>query len=556
MNLYEQLSKERKKAQWDGETPEWMTTGGYQMYKEKLAYKDETFELSIGRVAQEAASWGVHLDLAGRSKKELTQRFFHLMWNNWLVPSTPVLANMGTERGLPVSCSGSFIEDSIDSFYTSFHEAAMLTKTGHGCSCYLGNIRPRGTSYGDGEGKADGVLPVIKQMLQTVSSVSQGSTRRGATAFYIELTHGDVEEVMDYHLANPKRLQIGYIITDEFVNALQGGRQEAQVLWKRLMKVRCQTGKAYIVFTDKANRHAKDLGIRFNTNIVASNLCTEIFLPSNKEETFSCVLSSINAYTYDEWKKDEMFVHDCILFLNCVVDSYLENMERYAGMDKIKTFTERYRALGLGVLGFTSYLQKQSIALESLAASQFNTVFFKNVFSQAKAAGDYYYNATVMAVAPNVTSALVGGGVSQGIEPFTSNVFTQETAAGDIYRMNPELLKLMREKGIHSESNIQEIKKNNGSIQGNPLFTEHEQQVFKTAYEIDQSWLVKLAGDRGKYIDQGQSLNLFFADDAPEQYISRVHKEAVLSPYVKSLYYLNTKVGVQGSTGECMMCAS
>ena len=178
------------------------------------------------------------------------------------------------------------------------------------------------------------------------------------------------------------------------------------------------------------------------------------------------------------------------------------------------------------------------------------------MFSQAKAAGDYYYNATVMAVAPNVTSALVGGGVSQGIEPFTSNVFTQETAAGDIYRMNPELLKLMREKGIHSESNIQEIKKNNGSIQGNPLFTEHEQQVFKTAYEIDQSWLVKLAGDRGKYIDQGQSLNLFFADDAPEQYISRVHKEAVLSPYVKSLYYLNTKVGVQGSTGECMMCAS
>lgn len=556
MNLYEKLSSERKEAQRRGEAPSWMTTGGYQMYKEKLAYKDECFTLALLRVSREAAKWAVHLDAACRSEQELQQRFYEMMWKNWLVPSTPVLANMGTERGLPVSCSGSYIEDSIDSFYSAFHEAAMLTKTGHGCSCYLGNIRPRGESYGDNEGIADGVLPVIQQMLQTVSSVSQGSTRRGATAFYIEVTHGDIEEVLDYHLANPKRLQIGYIIPNKFINKLELGDDYSRAIWKRLLKVRCQTGKGYFIFTDKANKHAKELGIKFNSDIKASNLCTEIFLPSTKEETFSCVLSSINAYTYDEWEDDETFIHDCVLFLNAVVDSYLDNMERYSGMARVKKFTERYRALGLGVLGFTSYLQKKKMAVESLPAMVFNKVFFQEVFSKARQAGAFYHNATVMAVAPNVTSALVGGGVSQGIEPFTANVFTQETAAGDIYRMNPELLNLMKTRNIDSEENIQVIKKNNGSIQGNDLFSEEEQKIFKTAYEIDQSWLIKLADDRGKYIDQGQSLNLFFGDDVPESYISRVHKEAALAPYVKSLYYLNTKVGVQGSTGECMMCAS
>lgn len=555
-SLYEKMSQDRKAAQKEGTTPPWMTTGGFQMYREKLAYKGETYSQAVSRMSEEAARHAVKIDNEGRREHELYLRFSDILWAGWLAPSTPVLANLGTKRGLPVSCSGSYIPDSISGFYQGFHEAAMLTKTGHGCSCYLGDIRPRGTPYMDGEGRSDGVMPVIAQMLGTVGHVSQGATRRGATAFYIPMSHGDVREVLDFHIANPKRLQIGYIFTDAFIERLDAGEAYALALWRRFMKVRAQSGKAYMVFPDKANRHAEELGICFDSPILASNLCTEIFLPSNENETFSCVLSSINVYKYDEWKDDELFIHDCVLFLNAVVDSYLERLDDYEGTERIKAFTEKYRALGLGALGFCSYLQRSSIPLESFAAADFNEKFFSELYGQARRAGDHYGNYTVLAVAPNVSSALVAGGVSQGIEPFTANVFTQETAAGDVYRMNPDLLALMKSKHIDTEENIKKIKEDLGSIQGNPLFTEHEQQVFKTAYEVDQSWLVRLANDRGSRIDQGQSLNLFFPDDADEEWVSEVHKLACTLPYVKSVYYFNTAVGVQGSNGACMMCES
>lgn len=557
MDLYEKLSAERKSARDEGIIPDWMTTGGYQMWREKLKYKDESFKTSLFRVAKEATTYAVRRDYFRRSREELFDRFFSMIWDGWLALATPVQANMGTDRGLPVSCSGSYIMDSIDGFYSSYHEAAILTKTGHGCSCYLGDIRPRGASYGGGEGVADGVLPVLQQMLATVSNVSQGSTRRGATAFYIPMSHGDIREVLDFHLANPKRLQVGYIFDKEFEWKCERGESNAVSIYKRWLKVRAQGGKAYIVFPEKANAHAKELGIPFEEEILASNLCTEIFLPSSEDLTFSCIISSVNAYKFDEWKNDRRFIHDCILFLNAVTDSYLESSKDVPGMERIRNFTKKYRALGLGVLGFCSYLQKQSVPLESLAALHFNKEFFEDMYKQARVAGNYYGNATVMAVAPNVSSALVCGGVSQGIEPFTSNVFTQETAAGDIYRMNPELLSLMKKKMIDTEANIQRIKRNNGSILGmDDLFSEHEQDVFKTAYEVDQSWLVKLAGDRGKYIDQGQSLNTFFTDSSSEEYVSRVHQEIREHPYVKSAYYFNTAVGVQGSDGTCMMCES
>lgn len=556
MSLYEQLSARRKESQRRGETPPWVTTGGFQMYQEKLKYRNESMSDSFSRVAYEAAMWAVKRDSFGRGLNDLFDRFNGILYDGWLAPATPVHANMGLDRGLPVACSGSFIGDSINDFYKAYHEAAMLTKTGHGCSCYLGDIRPRGSSYGSGEGTADGVLPVIQQMLATVSTVSQGATRRGATAFYIPLSHGDIREVLDYHIANPKRLQIGYISDEEFESRCDAGDAEALAIWRRFLKVRAQTGKAYLLWTHKANRHAKELGIDFESDILASNLCTEIFLPSNPDMTFSCVISSVNLAKYREWEHDTLFLHDCILFLNAVTDSYLSRLGNYDGTERIRNFTEKYRALGLGALGFATFLQSERVAFESIEAEYWNEKLFSRMRRETRAAGDLYGNATVMAVAPNVSSALVCGGVSQGIEPFTSNVFTQETAAGDIYRMNPELLKLMKQKGIATEDNIQVIKKNNGSVLGNPLFTEEEQNIFKTAYEIDQNWIVHLANQRGKHIDQGQSVNLFFADNAPEAYVSEVHRNARKAPYVKSLYYLNTKVGVQGSTGECMMCAS
>lgn len=554
MSLYEKLSAERKASQGTGNTPEWMTTGGYQMYMEKLQYQDETFADAFVRIATEVARQAVHMDIYGRSEWELFIRFYTLLWKGWLCPATPVLANTGLDRGLPVACSGSYIPDSIEGFFEAYKEAAVLTKTGHGCSCYLGDIRPRGSSFGNSEGISDGVIPVIQQMLATVSTVSQGSTRRGATAFYIPIDHGDVREVLDFQLANPKRLQIGYVFPKAFIDKLEEGDVAANQTWKRFMRVRATTGKAYMLFPDKANDHYEELDVYFDSPVQASNLCTEIMLPSTDDETFSCVISSVNLAKYDEWSGDELFYHDCILFLNGIIDSYLERIKGSETLERVRDFTMRYRALGLGTLGFHSLMQKKGYALDSDAAYGLNLYIFEDMYKQCRKAGDAYYNATVMAVAPNVSSALVAGGVSQGIEPWASNVFTQETAAGDIYRMNPQLLHLMKVKGIDTEENIDTIKKDKGSIQGNPLFTDHEQSVFRTAYEYDQRVLVNLADCRGRHIDQGQSLNLFFPDDADEEYVTEVHKALVKSKYVKSAYYFNTEVGVKASTGVCMMC--
>lgn len=560
VSIYDKLSQERKELQAQGYVPEWFTTGGWQLFKEKYLHEAVGLKDTYMRIAKTAAQ---HTD----NPESWAARFFDIMWRGWLAPSTPVLSNMGTIKGMPVSCSGQHIEDSIDGFYKAYHETAMLTKNGFGTSGYLGDIRPRGAKIRTG-GKASGVLPIFKHFVQDMRDVAQGTSRRGAWAGYLPIEHGDFYEVADYLEHNPDDLNIGWNVSDAFIARLEEGDSDALARYQHAMKIRAVTGKGYFFKTDAVNKMSpqmyKDLGLA----VKASNLCTEITLYSDEDHTFTCVLSSMNLSKYDEWKHtDAVFV--ATVFLDCVASEFISMAQGVGGFEKAVRFTRASRALGLGALGFHTYLQSKMIALESFEAHMLNIEIFQHLHEEAtratkwmaKAWGEPEWcesygvrNTHLIAVAPNTSSALICGGVSQGIEPVVANLYNQPTAAGEIYRVNPVLLELAKKRVGWSDELVKRLIDSEGSVQGEGWLTAEEKAVFKTAYEIDQMALVRLAAARQPYICQAQSLNLFFDADEDEEYISAVHKEALLNPNIKSLYYMRTKAGVQASKGECVAC--
>lgn len=558
--LYEELSRERKKLQEEGKLPEWFTTGAYQLVKEKVLYNTDSLSSTYNRIARCAAA---HTD----NPDVWASKFYEVMWKGWLALSTPVISNMGTPKGMPVSCSGSCIEDSIDGFYRGYHEAAMLTKYGFGTSGYLGNIRARGSTIKAG-GKASGVLPVIKHFVQDMRDVAQGTSRRGAWAGYLPMDHKDYNEVVDYLEHHPDDLNLGWNVSDEFMDRLNEGDKEAQSKYARALKVKAVTGKGYFFFHDKVNRLNppcyKDKGIEVN----ASNLCTEIALTSDSENTFTCVLSSLNLAKYDEWKSTDT-VFTATVFLDCVASEFLRLSKNIGGMEKARNYTDWFRSLGLGALGFHTYLQSKMIPFESFEAHMLNLEIFKHIREEAERATKWMgvqwgqpkgcreygrRNSHLLAVAPNTQSALICGGVSQGIEPVVANLYKQSTAAGEIHRVNPTFLEIAKQRGKWTDETVSALIGSEGSVQGFTWLTDHEKLVFRTAYEIDQMAILRLAAARQQYIDQGQSINLFFDANEDEGYISAVHKEAFLNPNIKSLYYLRTKAGVNASKGECLAC--
>jgi ribonucleoside-diphosphate reductase alpha chain len=494
-------------------------------------------------------------------------RFFDLMWKGWLAPSTPVLSNAGTNKGMTVSCSGQYVDDSIDSFYSNYHETALLTKHGFGTSGYLGDIRPRGTPISTG-GKASGVVPVLKHFVFDMRSVAQGVSRRGSFAGYLPIEHGDFYEVCSLLETEPDDLNIGWVVTDDFIRSLGEGDEESLNRFKRSLKVKAITGKGYYFFVDKVNKASPSFYKDFNYRVHASNLCLEVSLYSSQEESFTCVLSSMNLAKYDEWK-DTDAVFESTVFLDCVAEEFITQAKGQKGFEKTVKFTEKNRALGLGTLGFHTYLQQKMIPIESSEAHILNNTIFHDIKTKAVEASKYLAveygepsnlsgtglrNSHLLAVAPNTSSALICGGVSQGIEPVVANVYNQMTAAGEIYRVNPVLLKLAKERVGWTDEIKQSIIDNNGSVQHFTWLTDQEKLVFKTAYEVDQKALLRLASVRQRHICQGQSLNLFFNADEDEGYIAEVHKEAFLDPHIKGLYYMRTMAGVQASKGECLAC--
>lgn len=891
MNKYEQLSLERKELQDRGLLPKWITTAAWQLFKEKYMWADSYLN-QIHAIANTLAR---HTD----NPSKWASRFFDGMWLGWISPSTPILANCGTNRGLVVSCSGGYIEDSIDGFYTSLHEMAMLTKHGFGTSAYLGDIRPRGSDISIG-GKASGILPVLKMFVQTSRDVTQGTQRRGAWAGYIPIDHGDFDEIVRFLEKEPDDLNIGWNISDHFLSRLDSGDEDAKRRFALALKVKMLTGKGYFCFVDKCNRQlpeyykkkgmsfrgsnlcvsgdtkifteqygykdikelvgesvnvwngkewsqvvprktsdpvplltvytnstqpikctpehifyiVKDYGkeaiavpanqlrpgdklIKFDLPVIeypvtsymprdvayangffsgdgchykndkmiylygekkkllpkliklASSVkvqesqdrivlhhcdvlnkfwvpdittsvqtrldwlaglldsdgtvvtngtnqslqigssnkdfiynvqlmlqtlgvnakvtkstkegyyslpandgtgrsafyhcqqayrllisssglytlgclgltterlewslrepqrnaeqfifieavvdegiveetfcftepkrhmgmfngiltgqCNEIILPSDKDHSFTCVLASLNLAKWDEWK-DTDIVETITVFLDCVCSEFLEKAKDIPGMEKVVRFTEKARAIGIGALGFHTYLQEHRIPLESLEAHLWNIEVFSKIYNEAKQTtkwmadkwgacewGDDVRNCSLVAIAPNKSTSVLMGGVSEGISPDPAMVYTQSTAGGEVSRINPALLSLMKDKNVYNDKNVLEVIDAFGSVQNVNWLTDDEKKVFKTAFEINQEWLIHLAGMRAKYVDQWQSLNLFFSSKEKPQRIAEVHKKAFMDERIKGVYYVYSNAGVPASKDVCEACVN
>lgn len=564
-NLYRKLSEERKLLQDEGLVPDWYNTAGYQMFKEKYEY--ETNGRSVrGQFERIAATAAKHL-VGTVFESQAYDKFFELLWKGWLSPATPVLANMGTNRGMPVSCSGTVVEDSIDGFYSNLHEVACLTKNGFGTASDFSNIRPRGTPISVG-GKANGIVPVIKEHVNAMRNVAQGTARRGAWACYVDIEHGDFWELIEHLSSEPDDLNIGWTIKDSFIEKMNQGDSEAHLRFARALKVKMITGKGYFFFVDKANAKRplcyKEQGLRINN----SQLCSEIMLFNDHEHTYTCVLASMNASKFFEWK-DADAAYWAIVFLDCVASEFIDRARNVPGMEKAVRFTEKGRALGLGVCGLHTLMMQEMLEFEGfMAHSLSNDVSYNIRLAADKATRDMakelgepewckgygIHNTHLIAIAPTKSTALLMGGISEGINPDPSMVFTQTTSAGEMERINPVLLNLMKSKGVYTSANIQSVVDKNGSVQHVDWLSDEEKAVFKTAFEMNQKSIIRMASARALYVDQWMSLNLFFAADEDPAWIAEVHQEAFENERILALYYIYTQAGVQASKGECEAC--
>lgn len=565
-DVYTRLSNERKRLQKEGLVPKWYTTGGYQLFKSKYEYdtNGRSVRGQFERIAKTAAK---HLE--GTPLHDgAEQKFFDLFWKGWVSLSTPVLANMGTTRALPVSCSGGVVEDSIHGFYQKRLETAVLTKHGFGTSAYLGNIRHRGAPISTG-GKANGVVPVFKGHVQDMREVSQGSSRRGAWAGYIEIDHPDFDELVDHIMAEPDDCNIGWNVSDEFISRLDNGDHEAVRRFQRAMKMKMVTGRGYFLFVDKANRQApqiyKDKGLK----IKASNLCNEVMLHSDSDLIFTCILASMNDVRWDEWK-DTDAPYWATVFLDCVASEFIERAKEIDGLEKAVRFTEKSRALGLGQCGLHTLFQSKMLPFESFEAHMLSQAIVTRIHAEATRAtkdmakvlgepewckGYGVRNTHLIALAPTKSTALLMGGVSEGINPDPAMVFTQKSAGGDVDRVNPTLLSIMKKKGVYTKKVLRDLTDHFGSVQHVDWLTDEEKAVFKTAFEINQMAVLRMASARQRFIDQGQSLNLFFSAEEKPEWIAEVHAAAFHDPYIKGLYYVYTQAGVKAAQENvCEAC--
>lgn len=559
---YEQLSTERKEGQTKGLFPDWYTTQAYQMFQAKYAVpgeqglrgRHETIARTLSRRTPDPATWEA--------------KFFELMWKGWLSPASPVLANVGTGRGLPVSCSGQFIGDSVDSFYSNLHESAMLSKLGFGCSGDFSSIRPRGAKISKG-GEASGVVPVIKDFATMASNVSQGSQRRGSFASYLRMDHDDFNELMDLLEAEPDGLNIGWTVTDSVIDRLRAGEKDMNDRFSRTLFGKMVTGRGYFFKVDEANRHRPQMYKDHGLTVKASNLCSEIMLHSDDEHTYTCVLSSMNLAKYDEWEGTDA-IFEATVFLDAVISEFLEQAMDIPGLEKARRFTEKGRAIGLGVLGFGTYLQKYSIPFDSLQTHMLNNRVFKQLHDEtlrasqwmAEAIGEPEWcegyglrNTHRTALAPTKSTSILMGNLSESVFPEPGMVYESGSAAGDMKRISAEFYHLMKERGHYNKATVEGINQNIGSVQHLDWLSDHEKAVFRTAFEVNQETILRLASARQKWLCQGQSLNFFVSEDGDEERISRLHTEALLDENILSLYYIYSRSGVVINS-ECEACAA
>lgn len=571
-NIYDKLSKERKALQSSGNMADWWSTGAWQLFKAKYLYEADTPRQQYKRIAKTLGQYveGYYpdwwIDTFGENYG-WEDAFFDQMWDGNLSGSTPVISNTGTNRGFSVSCSGNVAPDDIHGIFDAMTEVAVLTKNGFGTATYLNDIIPRGKKSNKGV-VSGGVVEWIKLYVLTTQTVSQGSNRRGAWAGYLDIEHEDFFELVAYLKDAPDSLNIGWCITNDFIDDLMNGNQDARNRFKAALKTKMITGKGYFFFTDKVNARVPEMYKALGLRVLAAQLCNEIHLHSCADLTYTCVLSSMNASRWKEWK-DTKAVFIALVFLDCVNEDFIQNAKGVPGMERAVKFAELGRPLGLGVCGFHTYLQKERFPFDSIEAYAFNNELFKHIHDESLLASQWLAsvfgepewckgfgvrNTHRTAVAPTKSSALLMAGISEGINPDVAMTFLQLTPAGEMDRANPVLLELMKERGVYDTKHMKELTAAQGSVQGVSWLTPHEKEVFRTAFEIDQKVVLKLAAARQRHLCQGQSLNLFFSADEDEEYIAEVHAEAFMNPLILGLYYCYSKAGVVASKGECESC--
>jgi ribonucleoside-diphosphate reductase alpha chain len=553
----------------EGEAPAWLTQEGYDTLSRGYLLSGETPRQLYQRVASAAAAYTSDPD-------HWQQKFFDAMWRNWLCLASPVASNLGTTRGLPISCNTLHVGDSVDSIFDKVHELATLSKNGAGVGIYIGDIRGRGSPIA-GNGTSEGVVPWAKIYDQTISSVSQGSTRRGSAVLYLPIEHTDIDEFINIRrpVGDPNRrclnINHGVVITDAWMNELIDGDRRKRELWGSILQARVETGEPYMLFVDAANRENPETYVKNGLTVKSSNLCTEIMLHTDPQHTFVCCLSSLNLVRWDEWKDTDV-VRTAIRFLDCVLSEYIDKATGVRGLEASVRSAVKGRALGLGVLGWHTLLQKKGIPFDSFDAMMLNSTIFRWIRQEsdlesralAKELGEPEWcrgfgrrNTHTMAVAPTFSNSIISGGHSPGIEPVAANIFSHKTAKGTFIKKNEVLVQALESIGRNTHETWRIINENAGSVQTLDIPDEMK-KVFLTAREINQHAIIKQAIQRQRWIDQGQSVNLFFASNASPKYIHEVHL-AAWQGGLKSLYYLRSEGVLRGdlasrSKDECAAC--
>jgi len=546
-----------------------LTDFGKETLKDRYLLPGESYQDLFVRVASAYADNQAH-----------AQRLYDYISRLWFMPATPVLSNGGTGRGLPISCYLNSVDDSLEGIVNTWNENVWLAARGGGIGTYWGSVRGIGEPVGL-NGKTSGIIPFVRVMDSLTLAISQGSLRRGSAACYLDVSHPEIEEFLEIRKPsgdfNRKALNLhhGVLLTDAFMEAVRDGTEwdlkspkdnsvrqtiDARALFQKLVETRLATGEPYIVFSDHVNKampkHHRDVGLKVST----SNLCSEITLPTGKDQfgkdrTAVCCLSSLNLETWDQWNSDKQFIEDVMRFLDNVLQDYIDRAPEE--MARAKYSASRERSVGLGVMGFHSFLQARSLPFEGAMAKSWNMKIFRHISAQVNEAsmqlavergpcpdaadqGVMERFSCKMAIAPTASISIICGGTSACIEPIPANVYTHKTLSGSFSIRNPYLEKLLMEKSKNSDNIWNSILERGGSVQHLDFLTPDEKDTFKTSFEIDQRWLIELAADRTPYIDQAQSLNLFIPADVDKWDLLMLHYRA-WELGIKSLYYLRSK---------------
>ena len=498
------------------------------------------------------------------------ERFHHYMARGYYSLSSPIWSNFGLSRGLPISCFGSYIGDSIYDIMRTTAEVGMMSKIGGGTSAYFGAIRPRGSDISN-NGKSDGSFNFSKLFDTIIDVISQGTSRKGQFAGYIDIDHGDIDEWLDIHTeGNPIQLMYyGVCISNAWLDAMKAGDPEKRRVWAKVLQRKAETGIPYLFFKDNANAGRPDVYKDRDMTVYASNLCTEIMLPASDEESFVCCLSSMNLLYFDEWKHTDA-PELLTQFLDAVMSEFIEKSAEIPFLDRAHRFAKRHRALGLGVLGWHSYLQANRIAFDSFAAMQKNNEIFQLLqektltASKALAAkfgepellqGYGRRNTTLLSIAPTKSSSFILGSVSPSVEPFKSNYHVKDLAKIKTTYKNPFLVELLKEKGIDNEKTWESILLNDGSVQHLAALNDEEKEIYKTFAEISQLAIIQQAAQRQKYIDQGQSINVMIHPETPTRDINQLYLTAA-ELGLKSIYYQHSMSAAQRFNRNLLNCSS